>query len=372
MEASDDINTPSSDTSDADPDTTDKTRPRLRVADVSELIAALPAMLGFVPSQSLVVPLLSTEPAPAGTESIQAVMRFDIDSVTEPAGLRRLVEVVDTVCSREGVTSTMMIVVDDRPTALTTAHELLDQLQRMGIEPRHAWRVDHIVADATYWDLLSFDHGRVADPRMSAVACAHVLDGHQIHDSRAELTDLLAPNPELTAQVGALLYDTAARYRHNLAVAATVNRANAYRREMIGWLLTQISTFGETPTTPQDLATVAVLLRDQLVRDIMYGLADTTGRGLAEQLWRHIASATEGTDRAQAATLFGYSAYHHNNTVVAGIAIATALEADPDLVMANLLDLAMQECLRPDQIRRMAQSGREIAAHFGIDITTTC
>ncbi|MFD4351519.1 DUF4192 domain-containing protein [Nocardia sp. NPDC058518] len=371
MEANDDVNTPAFDESDAPPGTTSDSPSRLRVDNAGELIAALPAMLGFLPTRSLVVPLLSTESTPDATESIQAVMRFDIDPVTEPAGTRHLINMLDAVCLREGFTSTMMIIVDDRPTASKTADELLRHLTQAGIEPSHAWWVEHICAGAEYQDLLSFEHGRVDDPRTSMVACAHVLDGHQIHGSRAELTDLLTQNPELTDQVRAHLDDTDARYRHNLATATAANRAIAYRRDMVEWVFIQISTVSETPATAQDLATVAVLLRDQVVRDIMYGLADTIYHGDAQALWRQVASVTEGTDRAQAATLFGYSAYHHNNTVVAGIAIATALEADPDLMIANLLDLAMQECLRPDRIRMMAECGREIAANVGIDIDTT-
>lgn len=101
----------------------------------------------------------------------------------------------------------------------------------------------------------------------------------------------------------------------------------------------------------------------------MYGLALSEHHGAAETLWRQIASATDGLGRAEAATLFAYSAYHHTNTVLAGIALATALDAETTHAIAQLLAIALDEHLPPDQIQGMAEAGISIAANLGIDIT---
>ncbi|MFI1240331.1 DUF4192 domain-containing protein [Nocardia salmonicida] len=372
MDASDEISSPAFDESDANRGDTDNNVPRLRVDDAGELIAAIPAMLGFVPTRSLVMALLSTDAIPEGDQSIRAVMRFDIDAAADPAEVRHLANVVESVCLRENLPSTMLIAVDDRPNASTTAEEVLHHLIWAGIEPSHAWWVCEITTGAGYQDLLTPGRdGRVDDPRASTVAFAHVLEGNQIYGSREELADLLIPNADLAAQLQPHIGAAADRYRDNLADAEDAGHAIAFRRDAIEWMLAQISTASKTPPTEENLATIVALLRDRFIRDIMFALSATEHRVPAEALWRQIASATQGPDRAGAATLFGYSAYHHGNTVVAGIAIAAALHANPDHVMANLLDLALRECIRPDQIHRMADTGREIAAELGIDITTT-
>ncbi|MFE1595456.1 DUF4192 domain-containing protein [Nocardia sp. NPDC058705] len=372
MEASDEISSPEFDEFDANSAATENNVPRLRVDDAGELIAAIPAMLGFVPTRSLVMALLSADATPEGAQSIRAVMRFDIDDAADPAGVQHLAAVVEAVCLRENLTSTMLVAVDDRPNASTIAEDVLHHLNQVGIEPSYAWWAEAIVTGAEYKDLLALDRGgRVDDPHASTVAFAYVLEGNQIYGSRDELADLLTPNADLAAQMQPHIGGAADRYRDNIAEGNDAEHGNAFRRDAIEWLLAQISAGDPTSLTAEDLATIVALLRDRIVRDIMFGLAGTEHRGTAEALWRQIASATEGSDHAAVATLFGYSAYHHGDTVVAAIAITAALQADPNHVMANLLDHALRDCIRPDQIRRMAVTGRKIAAALGIDIATT-
>jgi hypothetical protein len=367
VEANDEAGSPAFDEHALDP-TEHSTR--LRVDHPGELIAAIPAMLGFFPTRSLVVALLSTDPLPTGTETFQAVIRFDIDTAATPHLARQVADSVDTICLRENLASPMLIAVDDRATAATTAVDLVFALAEAGLEPRQAWWVDRIATDAEYHDLLRLGRvGRVTDPRASTVALAHVLNGRQIHGSRTELVDFLAPNPALAAQVRPLIDPAATKYRDGLAAATASGRAFPYRREATGWVLAQIGIADQTPHTAQNLARIVVLLRDRTIRDVMYSLAATRWHGEAEALWRHIASVTDGSDHAQAATLFGYSAYYRDNTVLAAIAIGAALQADPDHTMAQLFEVSLSAGIRPDQIRRMATTGAKIASDLGIDTT---
>ncbi|MFF2396349.1 DUF4192 domain-containing protein [Nocardia sp. NPDC058114] len=341
-----------------------------RVADPGELIAAIPAMLGFCPTRSLVVALLGTHPENEGVQVIGAVTRFDIDSAADPAEARGLAHMLESVRQCQKTSSTMAVVIDDRPTGLTNAEHLLRHLARAGIEPSHAWWVAQIATGVEYRDLCR--HGRdgsVGDPRASTVAFAQVLDGHQIYAARHEIADLLDSDPVLAQQVLPYRGCAVARYRDDLAAARTPDRVRDYRRDRILWVLSQISTAEEKRPSAQDLATVAALLRDRTIRDSMYGLARSEYHGAAEALWRQIASATDGLDRAEAAALFAYSAYYYADTVLAGIAIATALDAEPTHAMAQLLAIALDEHLPPEKIRGMAEGGVVVAADLGLDIT---
>ncbi|MFD8101102.1 DUF4192 domain-containing protein [Nocardia fluminea] len=370
MEADDEVHATALDESAANPDPVHNAVALRRVADVGELIAAVPAMLGFFPTRSLVVALLGPYPGKEGLVAIGAVARFDIDSAADPAETRGLTRILESACLGQNASSTLMIVVDDRPTGSTTAESLLRHLAQTGIEPSHACWVEQIAAGIEYRDLLRPGRaGRVDDPRASTVAFAQVLHGHQINASRDELTDLLAPNQDRADQVRSHLDRAVARYRDDLTAARTPDRVRDHRRDRTVWVLYQVSTAEELLSSAENLATVVALLRDRTIRDIMYGLACSEGRGAAEALWRQIASVTEGHDRAEAATLFGYSAYHYGNTVLAGIAIATALDADPTHAMAALLEIALDERLPTEKIRHLAKVGVSVAADLGIDIT---
>uniref|UniRef100_UPI002457D348 DUF4192 family protein n=1 Tax=Nocardia neocaledoniensis TaxID=236511 RepID=UPI002457D348 len=178
-----------------------------------------------------------------------------------------------------------------------------------------------------------------------------------------------APTPALVDEVLSHLADAIGRDRAELAAARSPDRVLDLRRERTVWLLFQISTAQEEPVGAQDLALAVALLRDRTIRDIMYGLARSEYHGAAEALWLQIAAATHGHDRAEAVTLFAYSAYHHNNTALARTALATALDADPTHPIAVLLANALDEHLPPQQIRALAEAALVIAAELGIDIT---
>nr|WP_255495459.1 DUF4192 domain-containing protein [Nocardia sp. GTS18] len=330
------------------------------------MIAAVPAMLGFVPTQSIVIAMLSTDRASGARRTIRALIRTDIGSVTDPIGARHLTTSINSVRRREDMTSIMVIVVDNRPTALTTAHALLRNLAQADTDTVAAWLVPTITTGARYQDLLTGREGTIDDPRTSTVALAHVLEGNQIRNSRHELVDLLAPNPDLAARVRPHIGPAALRYRHNLSTAT--DNGNTVRHETARTLVARIRTAEHTPVTAHDLATIVVALRDRTIRDVMFALADTEDHLAAQAVWQTVATVTSGSDRAEASTLFAYSAYSNANTVVAGIAVTEALRADPHHTMAVLLDVALRDGVRPDQVRRIAEAGREVAADLGITI----
>ncbi|MEU4413258.1 DUF4192 domain-containing protein [Nocardia salmonicida] len=370
MEANDEVRTPECDEPVRDPDSAESDIALGRVADPGKLISAIPAMLGFCPTRSLVVALLGSHPENEGVQVIGAATRFDIDSAAGPAEARGLARMLESVRQYQKTSSTMVVVIDDRPTWSANAEHLLGHLARAGIEPSHAWWVAQIATGVEYRDLLR--HGRdgsVGDPRASTVAFARVVCGHQIYAARHELADLLDSDPVLAQQVLPYRGCAVARYRDDLAAARTPDRVRDHRRDRILWVLSQISTAEEERPSAQDLARVVALLRDRTIRDIMYGLARSEYHSAAEALWRQIASATDGLDRAEAATLMAYSAYHHANTVLAGIAIATALDAEPTHAMAELLAIALDERLPPEEIRGLAEAAVAVAADLGLDIT---
>lgn len=266
----------------------------------------------------------------------------------------------------------MAVIVDDRPDAAAAAHRAVKYLRGSTVGLVHAWLVPTVTAGAEYRGLLENDSdGTVEDPCASPVAFAQVLGGIQIRGSRAELVDLLTPDSDLTARVEPLIGPAVKCYRDELAAAVAEDRGNNYQRAAAESVLAQISAVGESGCTPEDLATVIAALRDRTIRDIMFGLAGTRFGPAAQILWHQVARASSGGDRAEAAMLCGYDAYHRGDGVHAGICIEAALRADPTHPIAVLLDAALGGGIRPDRIGKLAETGRAVATDLGIDLTGT-
>lgn len=350
-------------------------RPRqpLRVDDPGELIAALPAMLGFVPERSLVVAVLH-EPSRTGAAAIEAIVRFDLDGIGDPRRVEQFTACVGSICVRERANTVLAMFIDERVEARAVqalrAAALLEAFGGAGIAVRGAWTVPGIVAGARFHSL--FDRtagGVVGDPSASPVTLSQVLDGRQIRRSRGELTALVVPDPELCARVRTCLRPAATRYRRGLAAAERAGRGPAFQRRALEWVLWQIAdTESGVPRADRELARLAATLRDRPIRDAMYGLALGDHAEAAEQLWAQLARATQGSDRAEAAALLGFSAYVRGDGPFAGIALAAGIDADAEHAMAVLLETSLQSGLRPERLHTLALCGRQVAADLGVDL----
>ncbi|MEV0683469.1 DUF4192 domain-containing protein [Nocardia sp. NPDC050378] len=345
--------------------------PAVRVDEPGDLIAALPAMLGFVPERSLVVAVL--HPHPTAAAAIDAVVRFDLDAVTDPDHYEHFLGCLGSICLREQASGVFAVFIDDRrrsfPATAARGHALLAAIGAQGIEVRGAWAVRAVAAGARYRSLLGTGGGLVADPDSSMVSLSHVLDGRQIRRSRGELTALVEPDEQLCARVRRKLGPAVARYRGGLATAQRVGEGAVFQRRALEWVLWQIADAASgPPRADREFARLAATLRDRAVRDALYGLAVTDHAEAAEGLWAQLARATPAGDRAEAAALLGFSAYVRGDGPFAGIALAAAVDADGDHPMAVLLETSLQSGLRPERLRTLAECGRQIAADLGVDL----
>ncbi|MFD3703087.1 DUF4192 domain-containing protein [Nocardia sp. NPDC058658] len=348
-------------------------RPPLRVDDPGALIAALPALLGFVPERSLVIAVLH-DIAGGAADAIEAVVRFDLDVATDTRLFDQFIACLTSICLREESTGVLAVLVEDRAEfdgeEVLRAVDLIEVLADEGIEIRGAWSVPAIAAGERYCSVFdTFTTGLVADPSSSIVTVSHVLEGKQIRGSRREMTAVMIPDDLLSARVRAQLEAADARYRTGLTAATRAGNAAAYQRQALEWVLWQIAdTASGAPRAERELARLAATLRDRPIRDAMYGLALGDHAEAAELLWGQLARATPGSDRAEAAALLGFSAYLRGDGPFAGVAIAAAVEADAEHAMAVLLETSLQTGLRPERLRRLAHCGHQIAADLGVDI----
>lgn len=353
------------------------------VGDPGELIAALPALVGFAPQRSLVVAVLRAGVTHGERPVIEALARFDLAPETrQRARVSMFTACIAQICAVEQAAEVLVIVVDDRLSGPSVADADADadadalvasldkRLGRRGIEVGGGWAVRGIEAGARWWSLFDREQrGEVPDPTASPVTLAHVLEGRPIRRSRAELTALVEADTVRQGEVAVLLPAALAMARDRFTRAVTHGDLDGYRRNALEFVLWQIAHVesGAVPTVPE-IAELVAALRDRAVRDTMFALAVGDHAAAAESLWLALVRALSGPDRAEVAALLGYSAYIRGDGPFAGIALDAALLADPFHPMAILLETSLRAGMRPEALRRLARSGYDTAACLGIEL----
>ncbi|SUA46517.1 Uncharacterised protein [Nocardia africana] len=354
----------------------------LTMSEPAEFIAAVPALLGFRPQRSLVACLLLRSQKYPGAVYLGAVARHDLD-VAGCGAWMRLAGQLAAICGQEQAVGVVTLIVDDRATAPRAGRagrraarhrdlvRVLDgALQSQDVLLAEVWAVAEIAPGAEWWSVLDPDTaGTQADPAASPVALAQVLDGRPIRGSRDELTVAVAEDTRLGMAVDAAIDSAAEAARLRFRRALRAGEPRSYSRAALDMVLWQISTVESgDDLDPRELADLAVAVRDTAVRDSLFAVALGEHAAAAEALWSRACRGLTGPDRAELATLFGYSAYTRGDGPLAGVAFEAALQADPAHRIARLLDAALRTGMRPGDVRKLAVSGRDIAAGLGVDL----
>ncbi|SEM33041.1 protein of unknown function [Rhodococcus maanshanensis] len=327
----------------------------VRIGDPGDLIAAIPAMLGFRPARSLVLVCLDEGDGPA---RVRAVMRHDLpDGAVGPLD-REAIERMSLVCEREDIDAVIAVIVDaGRAPGMHRAvvGELELHLSGRGVDLVGALVIPEI-AEGRPWRGLCGDprRGLLPDPVSSSVALAQVLGGRAIRSSREELEAIVAPHPD--------------RERAGLAELLRERPARRSRpRDELRLVLARIAELasGHAPYR-HELVDLARALSNPRVRDALLSLAVTAEADAAEQLWILLARALPDPERAEPAALLGYSAYARGDGPMAGVALVAALEANPRHRLAGMLDAALQSGMRPEAISGLAVTGFDEAARLGV------
>ncbi|MHC9293533.1 DUF4192 domain-containing protein [Mycobacterium sp. LTG2003] len=329
--------------------------PEFDVRSPGSLIAAVPAVLGFVPEQSLV--LVSIDDGQLG-----CVMRLDLSLV-----LTEAVDQLAEVAAASQPHAAIAVIVDE--TGADCQHccdihaELADTVEEAlslhGIELTAAYVVDRVAAGGRWHCAYGCAaHGVIEDPSASPLAVAAVLDGRRLYRRRADLQEIVEPDESrgerMRAVIGGLPAPAPSRRRAD--VRADIESALSSATRLAD---------GQYPADAE-LARLAVALTDPQVRDTMYALAVGELAGQAESLWVELSRALPAPWRAEALVLLAFSAYVRGDGPLAGISLDAALRCAPDHRMAGMLDRALQSGMRPDQIRELALSGYRQADRLGV------
>lgn len=317
------------------------------------LIAALPAVLGFVPQKSLV--LVTVDRGAMG-----CVMRVDLDDEL-PESIDHIAEVAASARPDAAIA----VVVDEDGAACRLCNDeyrelvatLADVLAERGIELLAAHIVDRVAAGGR-WHCADGcgDSGTVDDPSASPLAMAAVLDGRRLYAHRAELQEVIAATDSTrTAALADLIED------------AQAGRSESDARRDIEDAMAAAARLGDGEELPDaTLARIAAALTDLQVRDTLYALAVGECAAQAESLWAELSRRLPEPWRAEALVLLAFSAYARGDGPLAGVSLEAALRCDGTHRMAGMLDTALQSGLRPEQIRELATTGYRLADQLGV------
>jgi Domain of unknown function (DUF4192) len=342
-------------------------QPELRVdAGAPEaLLAAVPHLLGFYPSQSLVVLGLGGK-----HNRVQLTFRYDLPDPPDAAQAADIADHATSIFGRHGFRLAVLIGYGSAAEVVPVLVTVMKWLLSNGVGLREVLRAE----GGRYWSLLCEDprccpdEGSPYDPGSHPVAAALTEAGLAALPDRAALARSLRPpagSAESIRQATGLaeqrLCDLgtahwAAGGQDPRQVTATVGKAAV--QEAI-----RCYRAGQSITSADELAWLAVLLADLRVRDDAWARMDPAHALAHIRLWTDVLRGAATEYVPAPASLLGFTAWQSGNGGLGGVAIDRALAARPGYSMALLLERALQAGL-PPSAARLPMTPDEVAASY--------
>lgn len=311
--------------------------PSLTVRTPEDLLALAPVVLGFTPTDSLV--LLTFGPG-----SFHA--RADLPARGDPQGVDDLVTMLLDPVRHHGVSRAAVLLFTSDA---TLARSVAGALGR-GLSRAHVDVLDSLRAHQGRWWPARGRRPGVPEWGVPYDAAAHpfaaqaVVDGRVTLPSREALVDTLTPVAAAVDEVGALA---------SVAAAAAAVREPAWASAERRWAVALVRDHVRDRTVPEPaaLARLVVGLGSFAVRDAVWATtppaqAAEAARDAAD-LWTEVVRRCPRRWRAPAAALLAYAAWNSGNGALAWCAIDVADEADPTHTLTGLVAHLLTAAIRP-------------------------
>lgn len=312
----------------------------------SELLASIPALLGFHPADSLIAFGLR---GPKATE-LTLVLRADLPP---PSQARDLAHSLLPPLVQHGAAGIALAVVgggspeDDLP-----HRELLARCESLfvaaGMPVVHQLWVANTSAGQQW---VCYDEtdctGVLADPDTTGLASIATSSGLTLYRRREDIVATLTPEPDDVLE------------RRSQALDKMIKDCEPSHgspdppTELLDTVVAAIAAAKMTPPelTDDDVVRLALALSDHRIRDICLDVDELPDAVGAERLWTALARGTPVPERAEPACLLAFAAYARGDGVLAAIALDRAEEADPGHRLAGLLRGALSIGLPPSKLR---------------------
>lgn len=316
------------------------TQHRISISTAADTLAAIPALLGFHPENSVVIIALAKNAG--GAQQIAVTMRVDADGAEATAA-----RVADAAARQEvdgsPVTAVILAAIADAAhsgTALIGLEAIREAMAGSAIDTIRALHAYSLTAGTIFTDLDRNTDGVVPDTTITDLAMFRTVDqGAAIAADRSAIAARFAPGTEIPESVG-------------LAAAATMGEdflpvTFDELAAVIG--AREIPSADLTARVGLALATGHLEVRDAFLSMAVHGKDD------AADTFTRIAAGLRGTARVQALSLAAFFYYITGNGVAPRIAIeaveATAAgENIPVPSFTALVRRALKAGMAPDMV----------------------
>jgi hypothetical protein len=317
----------------------------IRLRDLSELIAGIPYVIGFPPTDSLVLFTFRRCPELA----LSTTIRVDLP---QPEHVEPLVaEVTGAVVRNAAVAAIAVVIAEDGPDHRELIERLRKELDNQDVLLSHASHVSRI-ANGEVWQCYDgpLCHGVVPDPQSSALAAATAVAGDTTYPNREAIAAHLAPDSAEALIRREKLLDA---YRMSPAQPYTDADLEA-DMQILGHALDKATGSYDLPSlSDHQLVRLARAMSQIPVKDECLAITLSEDSQAAERLWTVLVRALPAPERAEPAFLLAMSTYLRGAGVLAALALQIVMESNPTHNTAVLLDYALQRGLPPRVLRNM-------------------
>jgi Ni/Co efflux regulator RcnB len=336
---------------------------RVRVGSPATLLAAVPPLLGFKPSESSLV-VVGAEP-PRG--EVRMTLRFDIPDARY-AGT--IVDSAIIYLATNGITTAAVVGYGSGSLVDPVAREFLRRFPDAGIKLTEVLRTQ----SQRYWSYVCKDpeccppEGTPFDTLAHPAAAKFA--GKRVLASRAALAQTIAPVTGEEAEAMARATRRAEAHARRLIREAGIRTGRKARRRALhgpGLLAVNeaITRYrnGQGLGSRNSTAWLALVLEDLPVRDDAWARMDPEYNAAHLRLWADVTRLAQPGYVAAPAALLAFTAWQSGSGALANIALDRALADQPDYSMARLLRQAV-DCGAPPSVARLPMTPEEVAASY--------
>lgn len=322
---------------------------RVRLSAPADILAVVPYLLGFHPSDSLVL---------LGIGGPQLRVRLSTRMDLPPVGQDDLVEEAADrfvqMVAAQSVSQAILVAYGEEPRAGRAAGVVSAALRSQGIKIRETLRAD----EGRYWSYECTDssccppEGTPYDISTNPVAAAATVAGCVALPDRETLARSIASLGGITR---VSMRRATARAEERLQPSSTGSPHGPDRGRLLeegrARFSSALSRFREGNSVPSDddTAALSVALQHLQVRDEAWLLIDADDRAVHLALWTHVVRRAEERYVAAPASLLAFAAWQDGNGALASIAVDRALDADPEYSMAHLLRGVLDHGIPPGE-----------------------
>ncbi|MGC5032389.1 DUF4192 domain-containing protein [Micromonospora sp. DT229] len=321
--------------------------PRLTVRSPADLIAAVPYLLGFHPSDSVVVVAFSAS-------RVVFVARGDLPGDTdhgEAAGRLTAAGHLAAVTAQQGADSATVIGYGPAARVTPALDAIREALTKVGMPVLDALRV----TDGRWWSYLCTEpeccppEGTAYDPEGSAVPAAAVFAGQVALPDRAALVAQLAPTGGTAARRAAERAEQ--RLSELLATAPPADLLGARALRAAGVAAYRAARRRHDrggQLTDDEIAWLGLLLTHLPVRD--HAWERTDGRDEDVAFWTELLRRIAPHLIAAPGALLAFAAWRAGQGALAAVALERVLAEHPDYSLALLIDDLLRRGVPPSRL----------------------